>query len=127
MSFVSCIVMMSACVSWMSFFSSSSLLLIPFMLACSTTRFLQLAFGSEDVLCDVCDVCLLCVFVGVCGCGGDDGSFGEGGCCSGGVGWCMRCTGQAQVSVYSSFVIPAHLRCTQFLVGVHLTEGSLRV
>ena len=41
-SFVSWIVMISACVSWISSLSSPSLFLIPFMLTCSIMRFLSL-------------------------------------------------------------------------------------
>ena len=43
-SLVSCIVMIYACVSWISSLSSSSLFLILFMLTCSIMRFISLLF-----------------------------------------------------------------------------------
>ena len=52
LSLVSLIVMISACVSWISSLSSSSLFLIPFMLTCSMMRLLSLLLlGLCHLLC----------------------------------------------------------------------------
>ena len=73
-SFVSCIVMMSALVSCMRCFSSSILFLIPFMFICNIIRFLLFCcvfcgFRAGVCVCVVCDcervLCVWCVwFVG---------------------------------------------------------------
>ena len=73
----------------------------------------------------VLDMCLCFGCGGVGGVGGEWG-LGQG---SGAVGWCYVCVSldylcrwQVQVSVYCAWRIPAHLRCTQCSILLHLMD-----
>ena len=76
----------------------------------------------------------MCLCFGCGGVGGVGGCVGKGlGPGSGGVGWCYVCVvsldslcrWQVQVSVCGAWRIPAHLRCTQCSILVHLKDICL--
>ena len=73
--------------------------------------------------------CWTCVCVFGCGGVGDVGGERVGGLDKGRERWCYVCVSldslcrwQAQVSVYCAWRIPAHLRCTQCSILLHLMD-----
>ena len=87
-------------------------------------RELGLGFTNPLGTGGVLDMCLCFGCGGVGGVGGE--WLGQG---SGAVGWCYVCVSldslcrwQVQVSVYCAWRIPAHLRCTQCSILLHLMD-----
>ena len=87
---------------------------------CEWMRELGLGFTNPLGTGGVLDMCL-CF-----GCGGVGRGLGQG---LGVVGWCYVCVSldslcrwQVQVSVYCAWRIPAHLRCTQCSILLHLMD-----
>ena len=89
------------------------------------TRELGLGFTNPVGTGEVLDMCLCFGCGGVGGVGGEwVGGLDQG---QGAVGWCYVCVSldslyRWQVSVYCAWWIPAHLRCTQCSILLHLMD-----